>query len=132
VELAIDPAWRDYFIAENDGRPVGIVQIIDPLLEESHYWGSIEPNLRAIDIWIGEESDLGRGFGTKMMTQALEFCFTTPGVTAVVIDPLEANVAARRFYERIGFRAVGPRRFGEDECIVYRLDRDDWIVRHPG
>ncbi len=128
VELATEPAWRDYFIAEDDGRPVGIVQIIDPLLEESHYWGSIEPDLRAIDIWIGEEADLGHGFGTSMMTQALDFCFASPAVSGVVIDPLEVNVRARRFYERMGFRFVGPRVFGEDECIVYRIDREDWLA----
>ena len=129
VELATEPAWRDYFIAEDDGRPVGVVQIIDPLLEESHYWGVIDPDLRAIDIWIGEEVDLGRGLGTQMMIQALDFCFATPGVSGVVIDPLEVNVRARRFYERLGFRIVGPRIFGEDECMVYRVDRADWLTR---
>jgi len=26
-------------------------------------------------------------------------------------------------YERLGFRFVERRRFGEDDCFVYRLDR---------
>jgi hypothetical protein len=34
----------------------------------------------------------------------------------------------------LGFRAVERRTFGEDDCIVYRLDRGDWqrrmAVRH--
>mgnify|MGYP003467119708 CR=1 FL=1 len=38
------------------------MQIIDPALEESHYWGDIGPDLRAIDIWIGSPGDLGRMF----------------------------------------------------------------------
>ena len=50
-------------------------------------------------------------------------------MTAVLIDPLESNVRARRFYERIGFEQVGPRRFGEDDCMVYRLGRDRWRER---
>lgn len=37
-------------------------------------------------------------------------------VTAVIIDPLERNTAARPIYERLGFSAVGPRRFGTDDC----------------
>ncbi len=125
--IATDPEWAYYLIAESDGRPVGMVQIIDPLLEESHYWGEIEPNLRAIDIWIGEESDLGNGLGTVMMSQALDLCFAEPAVTAVVIDPLASNTGARRFYERMGFSAVGPRRFGADDCVVYRIDRHRWV-----
>jgi len=33
------------------------------------------PNLRAVDIWIGEEGDLGRGHGTIIMRLALARCF---------------------------------------------------------
>ncbi len=40
--------------------------------------------------------------------------------------PLAANVRAHRFYERLGFRFVERRRFGQDECLVYRLDRADY------
>lgn len=129
--IAADPDWASCLIAESDGRPVGVVQIIDPRVEESHYWGEIEPNLRAIDIWIGEESDLGHGLGTVMMSQALDLCFSEPDVTGVVIDPLESNAAARRFYERLGYRAVGPKRFGSDACMVYRIERATWAA-HGG
>lgn len=44
-------------------------------------------------------------------------------MSAVLIDPLASNTRAHRFYERLGFRLVGPRRFGDDDCLVYRLDR---------
>jgi len=52
---------NQYFIAVLDGRPIGAMQIIDPFTEQTHYWGEIEPNLRAIDIWIGAAEDLGKG-----------------------------------------------------------------------
>lgn len=123
VELARDPDWREQLIAEIDGRSIGFIQIIDPALEDSHYWGEIEPNLRAIDIWIGAEADLGQGYGTQMMKLAISRCFADPLVTAILIDPLASNTRAHRFYERLGFRFVEPRRFGEDDCFVYRLNR---------
>lgn len=125
-DLARDHAWAWIFIGEEDGRPFGVVQVIDPHLEDTHYWGDVEPGLRAIDIWIGPPEDLGRGLGTRLMTLALDFCFAEPAVTAVLIDPLERNTAARRFYERMGFQEVGPRRFGDDDCIVYRIERANW------
>ena len=125
AELARDPAWRALLVAEVDGRPVGVVQIIDPAHEETRYWGEVPTDLRALDIWIGEASDLGRGYGTAMMQLALATCFADPGVSAVWIDPLASNTRAHRFYERLGFRFAERRWFGDDECLVYHLHRAD-------
>jgi aminoglycoside 6'-N-acetyltransferase len=94
TELPRSVDWRELLIAELDGRPIGFVQIIDPAREETHYWGDAEENLRAIDIWIGEAADLGKGYGTQMMRLALERCFSDQAVTAVLIDPLLSNVCA--------------------------------------
>ena len=127
VELGRNPDWREQLIAELDGRPIGFLQIIDPEREESHYWGDAAANLRAIDIWIGRETDLGKGYGTKMMALALARCFDDPSVLAVLVDPLASNTRSHRFYERIGFRFLEPRRFGADECFVYRLNRADYM-----
>ena len=129
AELASTTPYWEHLIAEADGRPVGAMLIIDPALEPTHYWGDIEPDLRAIDIWIGPEDALGQGYGTAMMTQAIDRCFTEPGVKAIVIDPLASNVAAHRFYRRLGIVPMDPRRFGEDDCLVHRLDRAAWASR---
>jgi aminoglycoside 6'-N-acetyltransferase len=128
AEIGSDPQF-EVLIAQDAGRPIGVVQIIDPQLERTHYWGDVAANLRAIDIWIGEEADLGRGLGTLMMGLALDRCFAASEVNAVLIDPLESNTRAHRFYERLGFTPVGPRVFGEDHCLVYRLERADWARR---
>jgi len=125
-ELARNPDWREQLIAEVDGRSIGFVQIIDPAREDSHYWGSCPPNLRAIDLWIGEKENLGQGYGTQMMRLAIGRCFAVRSVQAVIIDPLASNDRARRFYERVGFRFVECRNFGQDHCAVYRLDRAEW------
>jgi aminoglycoside 6'-N-acetyltransferase len=126
IELARTPDWREQLIAEIDDRPIGFIQIIDPAQEDSHYWGDIAPNLRAIDIWIGEAADLGKGYGTQMMQLAIARCFADPFVTAILIDPLANNTRAHRFYERFGFQYVESRRFGNDDCYVYRLNRVGW------
>jgi len=123
TELARSPDWREQLIAEADGRPIGFIQIIDPAREETHYWSCTKPGRRAIDIWVGDERDLGRGYGTQMMKLAIERCFADPTVTAVLVDPLDSNTRAHRFYERLGFEYVVQRRFGEDSCFVYRLAR---------
>jgi len=125
-ELAQQAPWREQLIAEVEGRPIGFVQILDPALEESHYWGDCPSDLRAIDIWIGDEADLGRGLGTRMMQLALERCFADTAVEGILVDPLADNYRAHRFYERLGFRFLERRILGDDDSAVYRLDRGRW------
>ncbi|HEY0052845.1 MAG TPA: GNAT family N-acetyltransferase [Caulobacteraceae bacterium] len=121
-------SWYDIAEVSQDGcwRPVGVMQVCDPALEPTHYWGDIETGLRAMDIWIGPPDALNKGYGAQMMTQAIDAAFAAPGVTAVVIDPLNSNVDAHRFYRRLGFVPEGRRMFGEDDCLVHRLTRAAW------
>ncbi len=127
-ELQQFPEWREQLMAELDGRPLGFIQIIDPYLEDTHYWGEVDQNLRAIDIWIGEKNDLNKGYGTEMMRQAIERCFAPPEVTKILIDPLVTNVNAIRFYERMGFEFVEHRTFEGSHCSVYQLKRSQWYA----
>ncbi len=128
TELRHNPTWREQLIAELAGRPIGFIQIINPAQEDSHYWGDVPNNLRAIDIWIGEAADLSQGYGTAMMRLALACCFIDPSVTVVLVDPLTNNTRAHRFYERLGFKFLEHRRLGDDDCSVYQLSRTDWAA----
>lgn len=124
TELRRHPDWREQLIAEVDGRPVGFVQIIDPEREETQYWGCVEAGHRAIDLWIGEPGARNRGYGTRMMEQAIERCFHDPSVHTILLDPLESNEGASRLYERLGFEFVASRDFCGHRCRVYRLRRE--------
>lgn len=128
AEINRAPSWRELLIGEVDNRPVAFLQIIDPQEEDTHYWGDVPQHQRAIDIWIGEEQDLGNGYGTVMMQLTLDRCFADETVQKVVIDPLEENKRAHIFYEKLGFKFVAPRMFGEDRCYVYEMHRSEWIA----
>ncbi|GAB5465250.1 MAG: GNAT family N-acetyltransferase [Candidatus Kapaibacteriales bacterium] len=125
IELRREPIWRQQLVAEFKDTPIGFIQIIDPYLEETQYWGEIQPNCKAIDIWIGEEDNLGKGYGTLMMKLAIEQCFKDNAVNTIFIDPLATNVKAQRFYKRLGFTFVEERRFENSLCHVLKLSRED-------
>ncbi|GAB3332152.1 GNAT family N-acetyltransferase [Marivirga atlantica] len=128
-ELKRNPEWREQLIAELDGKAIGFVQIIDPYLEDSHYWGKVPPNKRAIDIWIGEADCLNKGYGSQMMQLAIEKCFSDPAITSILIDPLKSNTKAHQFYERLGFQFVEERTFDTSICYVYELSREQASIK---
>lgn len=128
LELERNPEWRQMLIAMHAGKPIGFVQVIDPALEDSHYWGEVPANLRAIDIWLGDAMNLSRGYGSAIMQKVLANIFSDPGVDAVLIDPLARNLNAHRFYERLGFEFIEERTFDDDDCFVYRLSRERFLA----
>lgn len=126
-ELPRTVSWREFLIAELDGRPIGMLVLIDVRREESHYWGEDAPDdVWAIDVWIGAAENRSRGFGTEMMMQALSRCFDVHGASRVLIDPLQSNGRAIAFYRRLGFRDEAPRRFGHDDCLVMSMSRAEF------
>ena len=58
-----------------------------------------------------------------MMKHAIARAFEQHGAHRIVIDPLAINTRAIKFYRTLGFCDVGPRRFGNDECLVLELRR---------
>ena len=124
-ELPRNVDWREFLIAEVDAVPIGMIVLIDALREESHYWGQDAPvDSWAIDIWIGGQEHRSKGYGASMMKQALQRCFADHGASSVLIDPLQTNHRAIEFYRRVGFKEVGPRRFGSDDCLVMSITHD--------
>jgi aminoglycoside 6'-N-acetyltransferase len=123
VELVREVPWRELLIVEEDGRPIGFLQLIDASEEESHYWGDIEPGTWALDIWIGSPDDRGRGLGAEAMKLALGRVFDHHGAESVMVDPAVDNRRAIPFYERLGFEIVGVREFDGDECLVMHRSR---------
>jgi hypothetical protein len=143
-ELTRSPDWREQLIAEVDGRAVGFVQIIDPALEESHYWGDCPAHLRAIDIWIGEASDHMHSRGPERRNSASNGAFghghdvMEMGGTLIFRATLSGSItrieATRRPCEVLNHLAISRVRQAEDcehieriapnENDISRLHRD--------
>lgn len=124
VELAEGAPWVERLIAEDDGRAIGFVQLLDTAGEPSGYWGDdAAPGVWAIDLWIGDVADRGRGYGKRIMHLALDRCVTVHGATAVLVDPLASNIDAHRFYRACGLGLMGERVLDGDRCLVHRWTR---------
>jgi diamine N-acetyltransferase len=101
-QAAMNEQERNFSIIErSSGRVVGNCGMFDVQL----------PNRRAeVGIVIGESDARGRGYGAEAMQLLLDYAFTAAGMHSVMLWVYEFNPAARRCYEKAGFREVGRRR----------------------
>ena len=89
------------FLAYADGRPLASIQ-----------WYPCEEN--------GADPDsIGRGVGTDLVTQFVDFLFSDSTVRAVIVDPTPQNARAIRCYEKAGFRFVAMK----DGAYLMRRER---------
>ena len=90
------------FIFSIDGVESGYIQ---SYLDTEGIYGV--PGAAGVDLFIGEERMLHRGFGAFLLRKFVaEQVFSDPNVTACMIDPHAANRIAVRAYEKAGFRTV--------------------------
>lgn len=101
-QAATNEADRTFSIIERTtGRIVGNCDMVNISL----------PHRRAeVGIVIGEPDARGRGYGTEAMRLLVDYAFTVAGMHSLMLWVYEFNQAARRCYEKVGFREVGRRR----------------------
>lgn len=113
-------------IIQVDGRPIGVIVVLNPAVDTYTYWGEVGDNVRALDVWIGEADMLGQGYGSTAMRLAIDNCFTKAGAARILIDPLASNTRAIAFYARLGFQVLETRVFETEVCTVMSIERDHW------
>ena len=96
------------YIALLAGEAIGFIQSYVALGCGDGWWeDEADPGVHGIDQFLGDESKLGRGLGTRMISAFVRKLFEDPTVTKVQTDPDPANARAIRCYEKAGFRRVG-------------------------
>jgi aminoglycoside 6'-N-acetyltransferase len=115
------------YIASYRDEPFGFLQWYRLATEPEHVAvGLVDPGAAAIDLYIGEERFLHRGYGPVMIRAFLhDVVFAEPDVTACAIDPVVSNTTAIAAYRKVGFRDVGVRysSYEKADSLVMVLDR---------
>lgn len=97
------------YIAHLNGIPVGFVQFYVVMAQQASGWWPDErdPGAVGIDQFLANAENLGKGMGTEMVAQFVEFLFEDPAVIKIQTDAAPTNLRAIRCYEKAGFREVG-------------------------
>ena len=108
VRTMVDTGKVVQFIIEDltDGQPVGSVYFrdIDKEYSKAEY-----------GIFIGEDSAVGKGFGSEAAHIAVEYGFEELGLHKIFLRVFADNAGAIRSYEKAGFIKEGY--FKDDVCI---------------
>jgi RimJ/RimL family protein N-acetyltransferase len=93
------------FIIHNNQNPIGYIQIYNAYdFPRSKTLSGLSANLGAFDIFIGEESALQQGLGSKAIVEFLKLHGNQ--YSYIFADPDINNVVAVKCYERAGFKKV--------------------------
>ena len=63
-----------------------------------------DPLGRYLQIYIGDDSSRGRGYGMLAMKRAIEFCTASKIYKSIYLHVYEDNIAATRLYENLNFQ----------------------------
>lgn len=111
------------YIACLDEIPVAYIQLYnahDYPREDGASLDDLPESLAAIDIFMGEEAYVGKGYDSAIMRQFLEE-FVDPKFEACFVDPDQDNTQAIRAYEKAGF--MGGKTHG-DSIWMIRANND--------
>lgn len=94
-------------IAMLHGRAIAYAQSYVAIGCGGGWWEEeTDPGVRGIDLFLSEDTHLGRGLGTQVVTALVKLLFRDPTVTRIQTDPDPTNMRAIRCYEKSGFRRV--------------------------
>lgn len=118
ITQKIEGNGYDYpFVIIIDEKPVGYIvccdlyayRTINPLPKGN--FTQEDPGSYCIDLFIGNEEYLNRGFGTEIMTQFTQYVIEHFKAEKVLIDPETDNKRAIRCYGKVGYKFL---RYGHD------------------
>jgi RimJ/RimL family protein N-acetyltransferase len=100
------------YIAHVDDVSVAYVQLYnahDFPREDGASLDDLPRSLAALDIFIGEQAYMGRGYGSAILKQFLQE-YVANNYDACFVDPDKTNLQVIRAYEKTGFESIGTRR----------------------
>lgn len=104
IQLKLADSASTFFVAEEDGEAIGMLEI---RLPPPPLAGSALRPMATARVGIAVREDRrARGIGTSLMRFAERWA-RGQGCTRMVLDMSSANAGALRFYERLGYRTYG-------------------------
>jgi RimJ/RimL family protein N-acetyltransferase len=124
----VDGNGYDYpFIIYADNRAIGYIQCTDLYAYRAKcpnpkgLFTKEELGSFCLDLFIGEEDFLNKGYGTKIVKAFVSKLLTEFKAKKILLDPSCSNKRAIRCYEKVGFKIIRKEHDGVNECCVMQF-----------
>lgn len=126
-ELREDLALGEHqsFVITLDERPIGFLQSYNANRASGDWWPFEDVSTRGIDLFIGDESLVGRGIGPLVVRAFVDRLFVDESVQSVIVDPHPDNARSIRCFEKAGFVDEGEMETPDGRARMMRLRRED-------
>ena len=101
-----------------DNIPIGHIQYWSATIDPSDIFPNEPKGTYGIDLFIGEESYLDKGYGTEIMQLFVDFLFDKIQAKKLIIDPDIDNKRAIHCYEKVGFKYARTVNDGVEDCYI--------------
>jgi len=125
----IDGNGYDYgFIIYLDDKPIGYIQCSDLYAYRTKcpnpkgILTNEDPGTFCLDLFIGEEDFLNKGYGTEIVKSFVTKIFAEFNAKEILIDPACSNKRAIRCYEKAGFKVIRKANDGVNECCIMEFE----------
>ena len=132
INQKIEGNGYDYpYIILVEDKPVGFIQCCDLFAYKSKcenlkgIFLDEEPGTFCLDLFIGEEEYLNKGYGSLTVEKFIAKLFKDYNANSILVDPSFSNKRAIRCYEKAGFEFVRVANDGVCDCYVMKLDKND-------
>lgn len=110
------------FIVHAAESPFGYIEYYEARSVGNGWWPDQQDDgVYGIDVFIGDASSLGHGYGTLFIRRFVENLFSLDYVKKIIIDPAVTNLRAIRCYEKVGFVAVGVQNTPLGKALVMEI-----------
>jgi len=111
------------FIAYDEETPFAYIQFYWASKVGDGWWEGIDEGTAGIDLYIGEPSYLGKGFGKTVLKSFVDFLFDNPEVNRIIADPNPKNEKIQKLLMSLGFSNIGPIKTPDGEALLFELRR---------
>lgn len=110
------------FIVQTEAQPIGYIQYYDASKVGGGWWVDEPVGTYGIDIMIGESEHIGKGKGSKIISEFISFLKSKePNMTSIIIDPAPDNLRAIHVFEKAGFKTEGLIKTPDGQAVLMRM-----------
>lgn len=106
-----------------DDKPIGYIQSYYAPAIGDGWWEDQPEGTWGMDIFIGEEDSLGKGYGSESLKLFVIKIFEEHGAKKIIIDPDPENKRAIRAYEKAGFAKKGIADTPDGRVLLMEIER---------